>query len=104
MVFLKVCITKLWDLGCYPGFAECVMVDALGITHRFQDKVPIFSSQNLTLEDIPCNGIIRCVRTGENPDGTITVDTESPDGIESETGEHRFRVFSCQLTNGETFS
>lgn len=103
-VCLGVRITRIWDLDWYPGFAECVMVDTLGMEHRFQDKIPVFSSRSLTPEDIPCAGVLRCIIAEENPDGTVTVNTEFPDDIESTAGEHLFRVNPSQLADGEMFS
>ncbi|MFG6352134.1 MAG: hypothetical protein K1W21_11125 [Oscillospiraceae bacterium] len=103
MTYLNVRVTRIWDPDWYPGFAECALVDASGAEHRFQDKIPVFSARTLTLDDLPCEGAVRCVRAGGHPDGTITVDTAFPDDIESETGEHLFRVFPHQLTDGEAF-
>lgn len=77
-ICLSVQITRIWDLDWYPGLAECVLVDALGVEHRFQDKIPVFSARELTPADTPCEGAVRCVREGENPDGTLTVNTKSP--------------------------
>ena len=101
---LNVRITRIWDLDWYPGFAECVLVDALGVEHRFQDKIPVFSARELTPADTPCEGAVRCVREGENPDGTLTVNTKIPDDIESTAGRHLFCVNPSQLADGEAFS
>ena len=103
-ICLSVQITRIWDLDWYPGFAECVLVDALGVEHRFQDKIPVFSARELTPADIPCEGAVRCVREGENPDGTLTVNTKIPDDIESTAGRHLFCVNPSQLADGEAFS
>lgn len=80
------------------------MVDALGTDHWFQDKIPVFSSRVLTPENVPCAGMLRCTIATENPDGTVTVNTEFPDDIESTAGEHLFRVRPSQLADGEAFS
>ena len=74
-ICLSVQITRIWDLDWYPGLAECVLVDALGVEHRFQDKIPVFSARELTPADIPCEGAVRCVREGENPDGKALTET-----------------------------
>lgn len=100
---LNVRITRIWDLDWYPGFAECVLVDALGAEHRFQDKIPVFSPRDLAPEEIPCAGMLRCTIAGENPDGTLTVNTKFPDDIESAAGERLFRVRPNQLAGGEAF-
>ena len=100
---LSVRITRIWDLDWYPGFAECVLVDALGAEHRFQDKIPVFSPRDLAPEEIPCAGMLRCTIAGENPDGTLTVNTKFPDDIESAAREHLFRVHPNQLAGGEAF-
>lgn len=101
---LNVRITRIWDLDWYPGFAECVMTDALGVEYRFQDKIPAFSSRSLIPEDVPCAGMLRCTVAGENQNGTITVSTEFPDDIESAAGEHLFCVNPGLLADGEAFS
>ena len=103
MTNLKVRIIRLWDLGWYPGWAECVLVDAFGVEHRFRDKIPVASRRNITPEDVPCDGVVRCTKEADHLDGTVTVNTQLPDDIESTAGEHLFRVFPSQLTDGEVF-
>ena len=103
MTWLKVRILRIWDIDWYPGWAECSMYDVFGIEHRFQDKIPVFSARQLLLTDIPCDGAIRCVRTKENTDGTVIVDTGLPDGVKSLAGQHLFSVFPNQLADGEVF-
>lgn len=104
MTCLKVRITKILNLDWYPGLAECAMVDALGAEHWFQDKIPVFSSKALTPADIPCDGMIRCLRCNES-NGMIQVSTDFPDHVESLTGQHLFFVFPDQLIDDkEVFS
>ncbi len=100
MTFLKVRIVRIWDTDRYPGWAECSMCDAYGKEHRFQDKIPIFSTRDITSGSLPCDGMIRCVPCGELG-GMVKIDTELPDRVESTTGQHLFYVLPNQLTNCE---
>ena len=104
MTYLKVCINKIWDTDWYPGLAECSLLDAFGVEHRFQDKIPIFYGRELIPDMLPCDGVIRCMRLKENA-GVIQIDTKLPDCIESMTGEHIFCVMPNQLLDDkEVFS
>ncbi len=104
MKYLKVRILHIWDTDRYPGWAECIMIDAFGVEHRFRDKIPVFYSPELTPDMLPCDGIIRCVILNENA-GIIQIDTKLPDQVESITGEHIFFVSLNQLLdNKEVFS
>ena len=97
MTCLKVRILRIWDTDLYPGFAECLMLDALGAEHYFRDKIPIFSDQSLTPELLPCDGLLRCKQCQETTGGLIQVDTEFPDHVSSTEGEHLFLVSPHQL-------
>ena len=87
-----------------PGWVEAELVDADGESHRFVDKVPIFSERDLVRSDTyPQPGQIRCVAISESrhADGRVVVEvsTASPDGVESTTGMSRFMVASTQLSD-----
>lgn len=100
MACLKVRVLKIWDADWYPGLAECSMLDAYGKEHRFCDKIPIFSADDITPESLPCDGVICCVLCGEL-NGMVKIDTERPYHVESTTGQHLFYVLPNQLTNCE---
>ena len=100
MTYLKVRIVRVWNTNQYPGMAECLMLDAFGVEHRFQDKIPVFSACEITPARLPCDGFIRCLQSGES-DSMIQIDAEFPDHVESLTGQHLFYVFPNQLTEGE---
>jgi hypothetical protein len=85
-----------------PGWVECNFADALGRVHMFGEKVPIVTAEMLdSRSGYPRDGAIRCtiVDRQAGPDGReiVTVDTQSPDSVESKEGKSRFVVFRDQL-------
>lgn len=64
---LAVTITRLVD-DAFPGWVECLLLDAAGNQHWFTEKVPVVSDG--------CAG---------------------PDGVESQTGQSRFMVRAQQV-------
>jgi hypothetical protein len=86
----------------FPGFVECVLVDALGATHIFVEKVPVVSVESLSAASTyPCDGEIECVVYREWQDAAglafSIVRIESPWGVESTSGETEITVSSSQL-------
>jgi GNAT superfamily N-acetyltransferase len=86
----------------FPGFVECRLVDAAGVTWTFIEKVPVITLVGLDAESrypqliaVACN----VVDQRRQCDGTVilAVDTASPDGLASTSGEHRFEVFAEQI-------
>jgi hypothetical protein len=101
MPAVSIQITRYVD-DHFPGFVECILVDALGAAHIFVEKVPVVSADNLSsASTYPCKGEIECEVCREWQDAAglafATVRTERPWGIESTTGETEFTVSSSQL-------
>jgi hypothetical protein len=101
MPAVSVQITRYVD-DHFPGFVECVLVDALGATHTFVEKVPVVTTESLTAASTyPCNGEIECEVSREWQDASglafSIVRTESPWGLESTSGATEFTVLSSQL-------
>jgi hypothetical protein len=93
---LKVTITRFVDEH-QPGFVECTLLDATGISHVFVEKIPIVSASNLWIDSsYPCEGEIRCTVLERfiGPDGEalVRVDTELPDHVESTDAKTVFVV------------
>ncbi len=98
---IKVQIERFTDPH-QPGWVECRLVDAFGVTHLFEEKVPVVTSEALSAEsDYPRDGIVACevLLRRAGPDGreVVTVDTERPWGVASKEGTTRFEVFRDQL-------
>jgi hypothetical protein len=103
MPAVSVQITRYVD-DHFPGFVEFVLIDALGTTHTFVEKVPVVSIDNLSsTSTYPCNVEIQCEIYREWQDDAglsfAAICTEKPWGIESANGETRFTVFSSQLSD-----
>jgi hypothetical protein len=101
MPAVSVQITRYVD-DHFPGFVECVLVDALGETHAFVEKVPVVSSESLSAASTyPCNGEIECevFRQWQDEAGLAfsIVRIEIRWGVESTSGETEFTVSSSQL-------
>jgi hypothetical protein len=101
MPTVSVQITRYVD-NHFPGFVECVLVDAFGAFHTFVEKVPYVSAESLSAASTyPCNGEIECEVCREWKDAAgnafSIVRIESPWGIESTSGETEITVSSSQL-------
>lgn len=95
-ITLKVQIVRFVD-EYQPGWVACELVDALGETHTFVDKVPIFTTEDLDASSpYPRPGRLTCQlvaeRSGPGGRRLFEVDTQVPLGIESTRGESRFVV------------
>ena len=100
---VKVTIARFVDTN-QPGFVECVLVDADGITHVFTEKVPVVSNKNLWIDsNYPCDGEIRCtvLERFSGPEGfpLIRIGTELPDHVESANGKTVFVVGAHQIAS-----
>jgi hypothetical protein len=85
-----------------PGVVECSLTDAWGGEHRFIEKVPVVTSEDLTeSSSYPRRGVIACgvVQRFLDPDGReiVTIDTMTPWGIESKEGHTQFDVAASML-------
>lgn len=88
-----------------PGWVECVLVDALGQSHSFTEKVPVVTREDLDAEsNYPCSGTIACELNEEWKDdmgrSLARVSTERPWGVESSAGLTQFVLLSSQLCHG----
>ena len=91
-----------WVDESFPGFVECVLVDAAGMEHRFVDKVPVVSLDDLQPTScFPCEGTIGCEVEAAWKDAAgrsvARISTERPWGVASTTGRTRFVVLSSQV-------
>jgi len=100
-IAIAVKITRFVEIG-FPGFVECLLIDANGQEWLFVDKIPVVACKDLDenssypqVGQIACEIISR--RTDENNHEVVLVDTSRPWHIDSITGETRFEVFDEQL-------
>ena len=98
---IKVEITSFVD-SRQPGFVELAFTDAVGRSHRFVEKIPVVTTDNLDeTSTYPQPATIDCVivAQGVDDDGSriITVDTSRPWDIASTSGESTFVVRPAQL-------
>lgn len=98
---MKVEISRYVDAS-FPGWVECILVDALGVEHMFVEKVPLVTKAPLDAGiGYPQPGVIACVvlKRSERDDGSqvVHIDTRRPWDVESTAGTSRFEVFPEQL-------
>jgi hypothetical protein len=91
----------------FPGWVECVLVDAFDKRHLFVEKVSIVSLEPLDKASAyPQQGAMACVVEARwcDEDGrrVARVCTSQPWGIESSEGISRFVVLESQLTPAST--
>lgn len=108
MPVVSVQITRYVD-DHFPGFVECVLVDAHGVSHTFVEKVPTVIADSLSAASTyPCNGEIECevCREWQDEKGLLlaVVSTERPWNIESTNGLGEFTVLSSQLKDCGPFA
>jgi hypothetical protein len=101
MPAVAVRITRFVD-DHQPGFVECQLVDAAGVSHSFVEKAPIVMSQELrSSSSYPCSGAIDCQVLTQWKDvdgvGLSRIDTSKPWGVESNAGVTEFVVASSQI-------
>jgi hypothetical protein len=99
-VLARVRIVRFVDAD-QPGWVECELLDALGHKHRFIDKVPIFSLEDLdAASPYPRDGVLECELLAEWEAGgrrLARIDTSVPLGIESTEGATVLVVSADQL-------
>ena len=105
---LPITITRFADES-QPGWVECELSDAFGRLHRFTEKVPIVSIEDLRKESsYPCSGNITCEIISEWVDeedrALSKVNTSRPHGIESMDGVTQFTVPSALLSRNVLLS
>jgi hypothetical protein len=96
MPFVPVQIDRMVDPS-FPGFVECAFVDALGQEHRFVEKVPVVSREDLSEDtSYPRIGNIACSIEASwlETDGRtlVRVSTLHPWGVESVEGKSQFVI------------
>lgn len=92
MTTVRVVISRFVSDVPQPGTVEAVLTDIEGKEHKIIDKVPIFSAESLTAKDeYPKDGVVSC-QILERWIDCITINTEKPDGVESEEHITVFRV------------
>jgi hypothetical protein len=89
----------------FPGFVECLLVDAEGCAHGFVEKAPVVSSATLSRESVfPQAAHIACVVqeewTDERGRKLVRVATVEPWGMKSLEGKISFTLFREQLKRG----
>ncbi len=99
---VKIQIIKISDISSCPGRVECILNDAWGNQHTFNEKIPIVTSHKIdTSSEFPQDGVIRCevLMEWRNEEGKkiITVTTENPDHVETISGIFEFDLFSDQV-------
>jgi hypothetical protein len=103
MFQIEIQILKIIDNSFYPGWVECLLVDAWGNNHTFHEKIPIVTVQDLdTTNMFPQDGNIRCELLREWIDDNgriiITVSTEKPDYVETINEVSEFDLLPYQVT------
>lgn len=98
---ISVEIIRFVEGGC-PGWVECLLSDAEGSPHRFVDKVPVVSDENLLeSSSYPCKGLIACEVEEQWQDGCgqmrVRVCTERLWGVETTDGTTRFVLLQSAL-------
>jgi len=99
---MKIKILKITDYSFYPGYVECLITDAWGNRHIFNEKIPIVTCEEIDEEsELPQDGFIRCEMlkqwTDDNGNEIITVSTENPDNVETIDEVNIFDLQPCQL-------
>lgn len=97
----EVKIMRVIDDG-FPGFVECVFVDAHGQEHTIVEKTPVVSRREISASSaFPLFGTVACEvileRTDETGRVLLQVDTTRPHGIESVSGQTRFELLAQQV-------
>jgi hypothetical protein len=101
MPAVTVRITRFVD-DHFPGFVECELVEASGLSHIFVEKVPVVTTEQLRPSSCyPCAGGIACrvLAQWEDADGIAfsRIDTSKPWGVESSAGVTEFVVASSKI-------
>jgi hypothetical protein len=102
MVAIKVTIDRFIDED-QPGRVACSFVDAAGVLHLFEEKVPVVSDEDLDPKsEYPRPGVIGCemisVRWAADGHELVLVDTEKPGELS------RLRVALDSRSTGISFS
>jgi len=104
MLGIKVKILRITDYSFYPGYVECIVTDAWGNNHKFNEKIPVVTCKNIDEKsEFPQGGFIRCELlsqwTDDDENKIITVGTENPDHVETLDEINEFDLLPCQLVD-----
>ncbi len=86
------CEAVAWVDEAWPGWLRVRLIDAMDRPWHFVDKVPVFFPDSTPPPTLPAAALIRCRIVDQSADGTTTVSTAMPDGVEAEDGTTVFRV------------
>lgn len=86
----------------FPGWVECVLVDAFGHKHVFVEKIPaVLADPAVLAMGLPQPVVLACLEIGRSKqkDGSelVHIDTYTLFGFESKAGIAQFDVLSEQL-------
>ncbi len=91
MAFVDIIVTS-FDMDHFPGWLSFHIVDTNGLAHGFHDKVPVVGlSQDDLTEALPFAFKLPCVVL-EVSEAGVLINTGEPYGVESISGETKFRV------------
>ena len=101
MPSVAVTISRFTDQN-FPGWVEFLLVDAHGRTWKFEEKVPVITTEDLwTDSEYPRQGSIACTVLSRSVDASgrmvVTIDTSRPWGIECTDGSTVFDVCVEQI-------
>jgi hypothetical protein len=101
MPTISIAISRLTDEH-FPGWVECVLVDAINQSHLFVEKVPVVTNKNLLpTSTYSQSGELGCEVEAQWQDTEgrflIRVNTQRPWGIESIAGITSFVVLASQV-------
>jgi hypothetical protein len=105
MPFLKVSITRFVD-SHFPGFVECQFLDVHGVTKKFEEKIPVVTTEDLWIDsEYPRPGVVECAvvrrRLDESRRMRVTIDLNEPLWLEPLDRENIVEVFAAQLDDQE---
>jgi hypothetical protein len=106
MCYLSIHMVRFVDAR-RPEMVACEFTDAEGRCHTFEDKVPLFSSEDTVGAQIafPRPGIVRCEELQRWRDAKgrelVRVNTGRPDGVVSTEGLSEFTVLARLVTSAE---
>jgi hypothetical protein len=101
MIYVSVELLRLVD-DYQPGIVEVLLIDAFGQSHRFVEKIPLVTLEELSPESTyPRPGSIACEISaqwnGDHGRDLREITTSRPWGVESTSGNTSFVVLATQL-------
>jgi hypothetical protein len=97
LISVAVDITRITD-SSQPGWVECVLRDAQGVSWTFVEKVPVVTTENISESSpFPRRGSLACEVVAGGSGELVEIDTSRPWGIEATDGTTKFVVNKEQL-------